>query len=259
MSSPTKEANSKRESNSTMDPADLIQNHQFITFPRTDTTWTILYRLADYQKHDESTTNSFVKPVIFKVVIGGTGRKSMPPGIPRTAIIKVQSLLVYIPAIFSPVDGNVQSLINSIHTITKYNKDKKNFDRKTILNSSTREEVVALNQLTLNKCSSAPTLIDHKVVLHDEMPGKEIYVSFILMTEVPGISLKQANFWMLQQVERDMVRQAFRKALSEIHACWVVLEGYDSGGLVWCLRENKMYILHSLHSSVHILQQLRTD
>lgn len=187
-------------------------------------------------------------------MIGGTGRKSIPPGIPRTAIIKVQSLLVYIPAISSPVNGSVQSLLDRTHTITKYNKDKKNFDRKIILNSSTREEVTALNQLTLNQCSSAPTLLDYKVALHDEMPGKEIYVSFILMTEVPGISLKQANFWMLLQVERDMIRQAFRRALSEIHACWVVLEGYDSGSLVWCLRENKMYTLHSPHSSVRILQ-----
>jgi hypothetical protein len=127
-----------------------------------------------------------------------------------------------------------------MHTVTKHNKDKKNFDRKCIMATSARDELTALNQLTLNGCSSAPTLIDYKVVLHNELPGQEIYVSYILMSEISGITLKQENFWVLPQVERDMIRQAFRKALSGIHACWVVLEEYASKDLIWNLREGKM-------------------
>lgn len=113
-------------------------------------------------------------------------------------------------------------------------------DRKSFLATTTREELMAMNQLTLNRCSSAPALIDYKVVLHHELPGQETYVSFILMTECPGVALRQENFWMLPQVERDMVRQAFRRALSEIHACWVVLEQYESKHLIWNLKEYKV-------------------
>lgn len=133
-----------------------------------------------------------------------------------------------------------QDLTSRLHTITKYNKDKKHFDRRTIVATSAREELIAMNQLTLNQCSSAPTLLDYKVVLHDECPGKEVYVSFILMTKLAGIRLKPENFWLLPQVERDMVRQAFRRALSEVHACWVVPQCYESKNLVWNLKENKL-------------------
>lgn len=110
--------------------------------------------------------------------------------------------------------------------------------------TAAREELVALNQLTMNKCSSAPELLDYKVVLHDECPGREVYVSFILVTELPGTRLTRQNFWMLAQVERDVVRQAFRKALSEIHAAWVVLDRKERRDLIWDLQEGKMYVSH---------------
>ncbi|QDS67871.1 hypothetical protein FKW77_007908 [Venturia effusa] len=107
-----------------------------------------------------------------------------------------------------------------------------------------REELAALNQLTMNKCSSAPSLLDYKVVLHGECPGREVYVSFILVTELGGTRMTRRNFWMLPQVERDMVRQAFRKALSEIHAAWVVIDRKESRDLIWNLNEGKIYFTH---------------
>jgi hypothetical protein len=246
MSSPNSEPDGKKEPDGKMDPADFIQLRQFITFPRSNTTWSISSRRSCYPKDGEIASNSFVEPALFNVVIGGIGHKSMPSGIPRTAILKVQSLSVSTPPLSSLcgpcqflMDECVQSLKDRIHTITKHNKDK-TFDRKSLITSSTREEFVAMNQLTLNECSSTPRLVDHKVVLHDEMPGKEIYVSFILMTECPGLPLKQEIFWRLPQAERDLVRKAFRRALSEIHACWIVLEQYESKDLIWNARENKV-------------------
>lgn len=104
-----------------------------------------------------------------------------------------------------------------------------------------REELIALNQLTMNKCSSAPTLLDYKIVLHDECPSREVYVSLILMTEVTGHRLTTRNYWMLPQVERDMVRQAFRKALSEIHAAWVVIDRKERRDLIWNLQQGKLH------------------
>lgn len=94
MSRPTSEPGGKKELDSTLDPADFVQLSQFVHFPRTDTIWNIVSRLSSYSDAAEQTSNSFIKPVSWKVVIGGCGRKSLPPGIPRTAVLKVQSLLV---------------------------------------------------------------------------------------------------------------------------------------------------------------------
>lgn len=136
----------------------------------------------------------------------------------------------------------VQDLTSRLHIVTKHNRDKKHFDRKTIMATEAREELIALNQLTMNDCSNAPTLLDYKLILHDECPGREVYVSFILVTEITGTRLTTQNFWMLPQVERDMVRQAFRKALSEIHAAWVILDRKERRDLIWNLQEGKMYV-----------------
>ncbi|TID16460.1 hypothetical protein E6O75_ATG11578 [Venturia nashicola] len=221
MSSPTRSSNDRRLSNSSIDPAEFIQNRQhFITFPRTDTTWTIVSNLTDTHENPERKINSFVQPVVFSVVIGSVGSRKSMEGIPRTAIIKVQSLL---------------------HIVTKHNRDKKQFDRKNIMATEAREELVALNQLTLNECSCAPGLLDYKVTLHDETSGREVYVSFILVTEIKGIRLTTQNFWILPQVERDMVRQAFRIALSEIHGAWVKLDRKERRDLIWNLQEGKIY------------------
>ncbi|KAE9961548.1 hypothetical protein BLS_001792 [Venturia inaequalis] len=238
ISSPTTSSNDRRLSNSSMDPAEFIQNIQhFITFPRTDTTWKIESNITDTHENPELKINSFLQPVVFKVVIGSIGSRKSMEGIPRTAIMKVQSLL---------------------HIVTKHNKDKKHFDRKTIMATEAREELIALNRLTMNECSCAPTLLDYKVTLHDECPGREVYVSYILVTEITGIRLTTRNFWMLPQVERDMVRQAFRKALSEIHAAWVKLDRTECRDLIWNLQEGKMYVSPPFSHAVPLTRQFHS-
>lgn len=93
MSSPTRKSNDKRLSNSSMDPAEFIQNRQhFITFPRTDTAWTIVSNVTDTYENPQREINSFLQPVVFKVLIGSVGSRKSMQGIPKTAIIKVQSL-----------------------------------------------------------------------------------------------------------------------------------------------------------------------
>lgn len=136
----------------------------------------------------------------------------------------------------------MQGLTGRLHIVTKHNRDKKHFDRKSIMATEAREELRALSQLKLNECSCAPRLVEYKVTLHDECPGREVYVSFILVTEISGIRMTTQNFWMLPQVERDMVRQAFRKALSEIHGAWIKLDRNERRDLIWNSQEGKMYV-----------------
>jgi hypothetical protein len=86
-------------------------------------------------------------------------------------------------------------------------------------------EIRALEQLTLNNCAHAPTILDAKVQLHltsmrnfEPIEGtqeeRHHYVTYILMTEVKGICLKGDTFWNLSEEERKMIRLAFRTAIA---------------------------------------------
>jgi hypothetical protein len=86
-------------------------------------------------------------------------------------------------------------------------------------------EIRALEQLTMNKCAHAPKILDAKVELHltsmrnfEPLEGTQEeryhYVTYILMTEAKSICLRDDVFWKLNEVERKMIRLAFRTALS---------------------------------------------
>jgi hypothetical protein len=227
-------------SQSSMDPADQIEVRKWVTFPRTNTTWNIISRRSAYPESPDLRSDSFHKAVIFDVVIAGTSAKLIPDGIPRTAILKVQSLSV---STLPKYKHYFQQVIDRIHTITDHTKkNQKNFRRTCILPSLAANELVALEQLTLNGCDYAPTLLDAKVQIYDVFPQSETYVCFILMTTAPGIRIDQDTFWSLPQQERDLIRRAFREALSSIHASWVIPLGDNSKHLAWDREERKMYV-----------------
>jgi hypothetical protein len=76
------------------------------------------------------------------------------------------------------------------------------------------KELRALQQLTINGCEHTPRLLDAKVVLYDTtVHGDSVYVTFTLMTFVPGVPLRDGSFWDFPQAKRDVVRRAFQVAL----------------------------------------------
>lgn len=79
------------------------------------------------------------------------------------------------------------------------------------------KEIRALEQLRINGCSHAPLLLDAKVVemrKRTEQAGTSDYVTYILMTQAPGVRLERVVFWGFSQPERHLIRVALRTALA---------------------------------------------
>jgi hypothetical protein len=86
------------------------------------------------------------------------------------------------------------------------------------------KELRALEQLTINSCEHTPHLLDAKVVICDTtVHGNGVYVTYTLMTFVPGVPLKDGIFWDYPQAKRDVVRRALQVALRYVVSCLVFL------------------------------------
>lgn len=72
-------------------------------------------------------------------------------------------------------------------------------------------ELKALEQLTRERCSSAPKLLKYKQDRQDRdmsVPGG--YIVYILMDRLPGVRLN--DFWARDATERQEIRDAFKVA-----------------------------------------------
>ncbi|KAL1967825.1 hypothetical protein VTN77DRAFT_2514 [Rasamsonia byssochlamydoides] len=109
-----------------------------------------------------------------------------------------------------------------------------------------RDEIAALELLTKQGCTFAPTLLAWK----QEKQGADMWVPggpivFILMEKVPGICLADVVdiFLSIKRDERDQLREAFKKAWLECASCGLV--NFDAGlnNLVWDRERQKCYII----------------
>lgn len=100
-----------------------------------------------------------------------------------------------------------------------------------------RDEVSALESLTKQGCTSAPTLLSWKL----EKQGPRMWVPggpivFILMEKLPGICPGDGVvdiFLSLKREERDELREAFKRAWLYVTSCreqvvWILINDDDS-------------------------------
>jgi serine/threonine protein kinase len=120
-------------------------------------------------------------------------------------------------------------------------------------------EARALKQLNLNENPHSPILWDAKVEQHltscrtiqprdDIGEDRKHFVTYLLMSLVPGISLKNDTFWTLNQEERRAIRRAFQTALGNLHKTWVVLSDPNPEHLIWTPQRGILQIINYEHA-----------
>ena len=72
-------------------------------------------------------------------------------------------------------------------------------------------ELRALEKLTSMECSSTPTLLAKELATQGrDMPVPGGFIVYMLMNRLPGIPIDK--FWMMDSMERQAIRDAFKTA-----------------------------------------------
>ncbi|KKZ63055.1 hypothetical protein EMCG_02556 [[Emmonsia] crescens] len=97
----------------------------------------------------------------------------------------------------------------------------------------TRLEVHSLRYFNEKKCTVVPRLLNVVKSTQDmlHMPVPDGYLVFLIMEELPGVSL--INFWEYDRPKRDRIRASFRRSLTELFS----LHGHP----VDCKLDNLIY------------------
>ncbi|KAK2761127.1 hypothetical protein FQN54_001647 [Arachnomyces sp. PD_36] len=117
-------------------------------------------------------------------------------------------------------------------------------NKEMALNALSILEPRNLQILTDAECSSAPKLLAQEMFRQtDDMCDPEGYVVCIVMEALPGEPLDPRKFWGSDRGRRDIIREAFRKAITEVGNCGI--EHWDAGiqNLLWDETRGKCYIV----------------
>ncbi|PPJ59369.1 hypothetical protein CBER1_11708 [Cercospora berteroae] len=90
----------------------------------------------------------------------------------------------------------------------------------------TKAEQEALQKFADTKSPGLPHLVATKLIAQDEkgpMPGG--YISYMVMTLMPGKDLMEAKFWSMPEEQQNRIRDAFRQVIKNVWA--LGMEPYD--------------------------------
>ncbi|KAK2798406.1 hypothetical protein FQN50_008846 [Emmonsiellopsis sp. PD_5] len=109
--------------------------------------------------------------------------------------------------------------------------------------SPTRQEIYSLQYLNKRGCSVTPTLfnVESSYQATDDMPVPNGYMVFLVMEKVPGVPL--VDFWKYSARKKEVVREAFRKALVELYSHYIDPADTQPGNIIYDEKTEKCYFV----------------
>ncbi|KAK6365052.1 uncharacterized protein PV06_09643 [Exophiala oligosperma] len=132
-----------------------------------------------------------------------------------------ESRMVFICKQIDPDDNSSEEYIMKIKIRVPHRGQEDNTIEGAEVESSntTRAEVRALTKFLEADTSFAPQLVNYKkAVQGPDGPLPDGYVTFTVMTKMPGDSLHNLYFWGMPEEERQKITQAFLVALRSVYA-----------------------------------------